>query len=231
MATEKQVLANRQNARRSTGPKTADGKRAVAGNALKHGLLSHHVLLLGDDASTFAEMRDGILETLEAVGELEALLVDRIVQGLWRLRRLGIVETGLFVQAQCDFEAAKARAEAQHHTRDDLAELMRDVDGGVRVTDEAAHAAALEQAQQAEARMEGDVPRLGRAFLVNEGAFSALSRYETTIERGLFKALHELQRLQAARTGEVVPPPIATDVDIAVSVTGEPSGDSAKQSQ
>jgi hypothetical protein len=28
-------------------------------------------------------------------------------------------------------------------------------------------------------------------------AFSKLSRYETTMERGLYKALHELQRLQA----------------------------------
>jgi hypothetical protein len=48
--------------------------------------------------------------------------------------------------------------------------------------------------------------------------FSTLSRYETTIERGLFKALHELQRLQAARRAEadVLPPP-AVDVDVNVS--------------
>ena len=41
-----------------------------------------------------------------------------------------------------------------------------------------------------------------------------LSRYESTLERGLFKALHELQRLQAARQGEAVPLPEAVDIDV-----------------
>ena len=41
-----------------------------------------------------------------------------------------------------------------------------------------------------------------------------LSRYESTLERGLFKALHELQRLQAARQGEAVPPPETVDVEV-----------------
>ena len=39
-----------------------------------------------------------------------------------------------------------------------------------------------------------------------------LSRYENTLERGLFKALHELQRLQAERQGDAVPLPEAVDV-------------------
>ena len=48
-----------------------------------------------------------------------------------------------------------------------------------------------------------------------------LSRYESTLERGLFKALHELQRLQAARQGEAVPVPEAVDIEVSVS---EPDG-------
>ena len=45
-------------------------------------------------------------------------------------------------------------------------------------------------------------------------AFSKLSRYETTIERSIYKALHELLRLQVARrhTEGHVPPPTALDV-------------------
>lgn len=39
-------------------------------------------------------------------------------------------------------------------------------------------------------------------------------RYETMLERGIYKALHELQRIQAARQGEKPPLPIAIDLDI-----------------
>ena len=46
-------------------------------------------------------------------------------------------------------------------------------------------------------------------------AFSKLSRCETKIERSLYKALYELQRLQAARgAGGNVSPRVAVDVDV-----------------
>jgi len=48
-----------------------------------------------------------------------------------------------------------------------------------------------------------------------------LSRYEVTLERSLYKALHELQRLQAARHGKAVPPPRAVDVEVSVSGSDE----------
>src|SRR5829696_9197926 len=58
---------------------------------------------------------------------------------------------------------------------------------------------------------------LGWAFIRDangQNAFSNLSRYETAIERGLYKALHELQRLQADRApGGSIQPPLAVDVD------------------
>jgi hypothetical protein len=40
MATEKQIAANRANAKRSTGPKTVSGRRASSRNALRHGVCS-----------------------------------------------------------------------------------------------------------------------------------------------------------------------------------------------
>ena len=39
-------------------------------------------------------------------------------------------------------------------------------------------------------------------------------RYETSLERKLYKALHELQRLQMARKGEMPPAPVVIDVDV-----------------
>jgi hypothetical protein len=59
---------------------------------------------------------------------------------------------------------------------------------------------------------------LGLSFIRDANtanAFSKLSRYETTIERSLYKALYELQRLQAAHRAEVnVSPPLAVDLDV-----------------
>jgi len=43
---------------------------------------------------------------------------------------------------------------------------------------------------------------------------AVLSRYESAIERAMMKALHELQRLQAARINGTMFPPIAVDVEI-----------------
>ena len=73
-------------------------------------------------------------------------------------------------------------------------------------------------AQEIEARQDAETPTLGLAFVRDAdgaNAFSKLSRYETAIERGLYKALHELQRLQAARRADgSAPPPAAIDVDV-----------------
>ena len=49
-----------------------------------------------------------------------------------------------------------------------------------------------------------------------------LSRYEASIERGLYRALHELERLQRLRAGDAVPPPEAVDVNVDLRVTAEP---------
>lgn len=45
---------------------------------------------------------------------------------------------------------------------------------------------------------------------------TTLSRYEGGIERSMFKAFHELERMQARRAGEAVDPPRMVDVDVAV---------------
>ena len=46
------------------------------------------------------------------------------------------------------------------------------------------------------------------------GAFAQLARHEAAIERSMLRALHELQRLQAARAGVEVSVPLAIDVDV-----------------
>src|ERR671920_1034231 len=96
MSSARKAAANRQNALKSTGPKTPDGKAAVRLNALRHGLLSEEILLPGEDEGALRELAERLTAELQPVGELENLLVDRITSLLWRLRRLGRVEAGIF---------------------------------------------------------------------------------------------------------------------------------------
>jgi hypothetical protein len=49
MTSDKKAQTNRQNALKSTGPKTPEGKASVRHNALKHGLLAQEVLLPEED--------------------------------------------------------------------------------------------------------------------------------------------------------------------------------------
>jgi hypothetical protein len=69
VATERQIAANRANAKRSTGPKTAAGKRRSSGNAFRHGLSGP----LPDDVLTLAAI-DAVASAV--VGSVDAAAVN-----------------------------------------------------------------------------------------------------------------------------------------------------------
>ena len=60
------------------------------------------------------------------------------------------------------------------------------------------------------------------AYKSDRDKLQLLSRYELTLERSLYKALHELQRLQAERQGIPVRPPTA--IDMTVEMAGGDAG-------
>ena len=179
MTSARKAEANRQNALKSTGPKTPEGKTAIRLNAVQHGLLAEEILLPGEDEAALRKLGERLRTELQPVGELENLLVDRIISAHWRLRRLGRVEAGIFTYK---------------------------------------YYGTLSGALEMEAMQEANTTSLGNAFVTDanqSNAFSKLSCYETAIERSLLKALHELQRLQAARQAEgALPPPVAVDVEV-----------------
>ena len=235
MTSDKQARANRQNALKSTGPNTLEGKAAIRHNALKHGILSRDTLLPDEDEAALKELSECLQEELQPVGELESLLVDRIIATVIatvrRLRRLGRVEAGIFAFELYGELAARARQAAGKYSRTDT-EVMIDghnLGGNVEtiekttITDEQKHREAVKRAEEMESVRDAELATLGQTFIrdANEAnAFSKLSRYEAAIERSLYKALHELQRLQTVRAvGGNVSPPAAVDVD----VSGVPS--------
>jgi hypothetical protein len=215
MTSDRKAEANRRNALRSTGPKTPEGKAAVRLNALKHGLLSREILLPGEDEEALRELGERLRAELQPVGELENLLVDRIIAAYWRLRRLGRVEAGIFAWELYEELAERAESKAREYESGSADELMDLIH--TKITDEEKHAQALEKVRQMRSEQQAESITLGRTFARDAdkaNAFSKLSRYETAIERQLYKALHELERRQAARLGASVPAPVAVDVDV-----------------
>ena len=94
----KQIAANRRNAQKSTGPKTRRGKAVSKMNALKHGLLSSEVLVRGKHAREskreFRAFQERFWEHFKPVGPVEEILVNKVVNLGWRLRRVLKAESG-----------------------------------------------------------------------------------------------------------------------------------------
>jgi hypothetical protein len=95
MATEKQIVANRQNATQSTGPKTEHGKRRSRRNATRHGLTAETVLDIHEDPRAYRALARAISADYRPRTNFELELVARLVSLLWRLRRAVAIESGL----------------------------------------------------------------------------------------------------------------------------------------
>ena len=101
MTTEKQFLANQQNAKHSTGPRTESGKRRSRRNAVRHGLTAETVIDTLEDAADYKAFERAIKSDYSPQTAIEGQLVTRLASLLWRLRRAVIVESGLLnVQAE-----------------------------------------------------------------------------------------------------------------------------------
>ena len=96
--SDKQLAANRRNARKSTGPKTPAGRAVSKLNALKHGLLAQTVVVRGhqlkESPIEFKKLCQAFYANLNPVGPLEEMLADQIIQAAWRLRRARTAESG-----------------------------------------------------------------------------------------------------------------------------------------
>jgi hypothetical protein len=77
---------------KSTGPRTAPGKKRSSQNALKSGIFSRATLLKGESPSDYQSLLEGLWETMEPQGKLEELLIEKLASISWRYQRLLIAE-------------------------------------------------------------------------------------------------------------------------------------------
>lgn len=113
--TEKQLAANRANARRSTGPRTPQGKAISRYNALKHGILARAVIPEAlepyESRETFEQLLDAFRDAFAPANVLEELLIEQIAAAYWRLARLYRAEAGSIAHRQQRLAADRDRLE------------------------------------------------------------------------------------------------------------------------
>jgi len=167
MTSLKQITANKENAKKSTGPISEQGKAIVSVNATKHGILSNVTVLPDEDENRFKQFKKDMMKHLDPVNAAEELFVDRIISCAWRLRRSIQIEN-FFLQDAIPFNRYNP------------------------------------------------VAKIAESFSSKEKTLNLVSRYEVSIERSMYKALHELQKLKALEKGLAGAAPLAMDLDISI---------------
>ena len=178
MSTEAQILANRRNALKSTGPRTPHGKAAVSQNAVTHGLLSRHDVISSESQADFNLYRQQMLAELAPASPMESMLAERIVSLSWRLKRVGRIQN----QA---IDALKADNTSNPLTKLTQSVFFKNADRSGAAP--AASAANLELGRMA-------IKDFSRARVLDR-----LLMYERRIEHSLYKTLLEFQRLNLIR--------------------------------
>jgi hypothetical protein len=87
MPTEAQILANRRNAQRSTGPRTEAGRARSRMNATKSGIYAKSEIIPGEDPAELEALKTRIYDSIQPSPE-ETPLVDQLIGADWQFRRL-----------------------------------------------------------------------------------------------------------------------------------------------
>ena len=96
MSSTAQVLANRENSLKSTGPRTPEGKLITSRNGISHGLTSAgDPVLPHEDRNAFNAMLERYKSDFEPVTEHENFLVTEMAGARWRLERARRIESAM----------------------------------------------------------------------------------------------------------------------------------------
>ena len=94
--SDKQLNANRENAKKSTGPISEEGKAITRRNASRHHLTGQVFTMTEEDRAAFNRHLDGFMRDMKPEGALEMTLVHSVAHGYWRLHRAEAVEENNF---------------------------------------------------------------------------------------------------------------------------------------
>ena len=83
MATPAQITANRANAQKSTGPRSAEGKSTSRFNALKHGIDAASIVIPGEDPTDYDALAANYQRSYRPETPSENFHVDTMLRTDW----------------------------------------------------------------------------------------------------------------------------------------------------
>ena len=84
MATAAQVSANRENAQKSTGPRTEEGKARSSKNATRHGFNSKEFIVGENQQEEFASLSKSLCKQVSPLGALEQEVFTQLLHTAWK---------------------------------------------------------------------------------------------------------------------------------------------------
>ena len=216
MSTQAQTKANRQNSRKSTGPKTSQGKAVVSKNAVKHGLFAAEAVITGENQADYELYHDQYLAELAPVGMVESTFAERIISLSWRLRR------------------------AERMQNQSIEDMIERTVTNPKVRDRRERNCYDEGIRPGDPRFDPDHLALGRIAASDWSYYRVLDRmllYERRIESSMTKMMKELKRFQIMRrierqaTEKHKPSPSLRDEAATRRPPAENEDDLKKQSQ
>ena len=155
---EPPVQSNMPKAESKESKTTAETIKPVESTTRQY-IFSSEILIEGECASELEEIRNKLLKELKPSGEIESILVDRIVSSIWRLKRCLKIESQIIeFESSCIQEYEQGFFRTRKRTNKELSQLK-----ALKITE--------------------DKDRLGE-----------LSKYETLLERQIYKALSALDK-------------------------------------
>jgi hypothetical protein len=97
LISDKQQQANRQNAQKSTGPKTPEGREAVRFNALTYGLRTRETIIPTENAKEYSDLWDELDAEWQPQTRTERLYMETMVTSQWLLKRIAGSEQQIYV--------------------------------------------------------------------------------------------------------------------------------------
>src|SRR5438132_2567741 len=111
MATTAQIFANQENSKRSTGPRTPEGKSASSHNATADGFFAADPVLPSEDRNQFNTLSERYNSDFAPTTAHEEFLVSQMAGARWKLDRAERIETSMFAALDTDALMAQAMLE------------------------------------------------------------------------------------------------------------------------